>query len=93
MRDPVRIFQNLEIVFETRFLQSNPQVENRHLFRLKTFTDRVVEARQVKEITDKNLVIISISDLVVMQMKIVIAVSKMKLKSALDPAKLNKRNY
>ena len=48
MRDPVRICQNLEIVFETRFLQSNPQVENRHLLRLKTFTDRVVEARQVK---------------------------------------------
>ena len=42
--DPVKIFPLLEMILKNKF----SQVLNGHVFRLKTFTDRVVEARQAK---------------------------------------------
>ena len=51
LRDPVRIFK----LWKTISFHHNLQVENGHLFRLKTFTDRVVEARKVEEGIDPDL--------------------------------------
>ena len=51
LRDPVRIFK----FWKTISFHHNLQVENGHLFRLKTFTDRVVEARKVEERIEPDL--------------------------------------
>ena len=51
LRDPVRIFK----FCKTISFHHNLQVENGHLFRLKTFTDRVVEARKVEERIEPDL--------------------------------------
>ena len=43
IRDPVRV-----PLIDQNLIQLFFQVENGHLFRLKTFTDRVIEARQAR---------------------------------------------
>ena len=60
LRDPVRNCLNLETIQKVS-CRNNPQVENGHLFRLKTFTDRVVESRKAKEIMHKIILSLSIT--------------------------------